>query len=104
MRIRIKDETINLNNVRIESKCAQYADKIREQELELAKLEKELESEIGTKMPPRNFKPMFAQMFLGKAFHKMKEEVEFKEQTAKAYKSVHNINMYQFKTQAKQTR
>ena len=43
MRIRIKDETINLTNNRIERKKQEYEDKINKAELEYKQLQKELE-------------------------------------------------------------
>ena len=72
MRIRIKDEHINLENTRIETKCSDYAVKIQKATQELKVLEAQLEEEVKNKKI-RDLKPMLAQKFLGDAFHKMKE-------------------------------
>lgn len=47
MRIRIKDETINLVNVRIEKKSQEYSEKIAKVEQEHIKLQEDLKEELA---------------------------------------------------------
>ena len=100
MRIRIKDESINLNNIRIEKKGQEYSDKIAVAEKEFKQLQLELE-EASKGLPVRDLKPMLAQKFLKDAFHKLKHQVDFEKQTAKACKSVIDIKSHAVKTTGK---
>ena len=55
-------------------------------------------------MTIRDIKPIFAQKFLGDAFHKMKEKHELAKAEKKAIKSVYDIKAYAVKTSMKQTK
>lgn len=103
MRIRIKFETINLEDVRSTKKRQEYDEKIAKAEVERKKLQEELD-EQNKLVKIRDIKPVLAQKFLGQAFHKMKERVEMEVQTAKAQQSVHNIKLHHVKTQKEQTK
>ena len=76
MHLRIKEETINLNNIRVEKKRSEYEEKIAKADAELKKLKAELEEEKKHHVI-RDIKPLLAQKFLGQAYHKMKSEVAF---------------------------
>ena len=76
MRIRIKFETINLADMRIVKKRQEYEGKIVKVEEVYKQLKKELDEQSKI-VKIRDIKPVLAQKFLGQAFHKMKEQVEF---------------------------
>lgn len=72
MRIRIKDETINLTNIRIEKKQQEYNEKIAKADTEARLLQQELEK-ASKNVKVRNIKPLLAQKFLGDANYKLRE-------------------------------
>ncbi len=72
MRIKIKDETINLTNSRIEQKQEEYKIKIEQAETEFKQLESDLE-QVNKGVKVRNIKPLLLQKFLGDATLKLKE-------------------------------